>query len=337
MQNHAVRTLEQVSKTQVHTVRTTFERVSRSQMRAAVGIPIAVVTLVLTALALTAGKNPGFMEDYHILLLNTSTLGQNLIPTPTSGGSDPSPTSCGPLGGALGKLCAGATAAVGSAVSSGLAELSSIEDDIADKLAKEIGVQQWYSLHVMDVCQGTFTPNATTSGAGYNVTSCTQPLKTSLLDHQLDIGPLHLNLAKLGFTKDLQDELDEIPGQFQTLAGFYILAVAFSVLSLLFCTAWLFRPTYGISWANLIVALLAAFVLFVGNIIVVESGKSASKINNLGQHIGLSVSTGQKFIAITWTAFVFTVVMAVYWGYETRQDMKARKVNRQAERSAARL
>ncbi|KAI8623443.1 actin cortical patch SUR7/pH-response regulator pali [Xylariaceae sp. FL1651] len=330
MQNHAVRTLEQVSKTQVHLVRTTFERVSKSQMRAAVGIPIAVVTLVLTALALTAGNNPGFMEDYHILLLNTSTLGQNLIPTPTSGGSDPSPTSCGPLRGALGNFCAGATAAVGSAVSSGLAELSSIEDEIADKLAKEIGVQQWYSLHVMDVCQGNFAPNATTSGAEYNVTSCTQPLKTY-------IGPLHLNLAKLGFTKDLQDELDKIPGQFQTLAGFYILAVVFSGLSLLFCTAWLFRPTYGMSWANLIVAMLAAFVLFVGNIVVVKSGESASKINNLGQHIGLSVSTGQKFIAISWTAFVLTVVIAVFWGYETRQDMKARKVNRQAERSATRL
>ncbi|KAI1291670.1 actin cortical patch SUR7/pH-response regulator pali [Xylaria venustula] len=252
-------------------------------MRAAVGIPIAVVTLVLTTLALTAGKNPGFMENYHILLLNTSTLGQNLILTPTNGKSDLSPTSCGPLGGALGKLCAGATAAIRSVVSSGFAELSSIENDIADKLAKKIRVQQWYSLHVMDVCQGTFTLNATTSGAGYNVTSY--------------IGPLHLNLAKLGFTKNLQDKLDNISGQFQTLAGFYILAVAFS--------------------ANLIVALLAAFVLFVGNIIVVESGKSASKINNLGQHIGLSVSTGQKFIAITWTAFVFTVVMVVYWGYET--------------------
>ncbi|RYC54045.1 hypothetical protein CHU98_g12164 [Xylaria longipes] len=114
----------------------------RVGLKNAVGIPIAVVTLVLTALALTAGKNPGFMEEYHILLLNTSALGQNLIPTPTSGGSDPFPTSCGHFGGTLGKLCAGATAAVGSAVSSGLAELLSIEDDIADKLTKEIGVQQ---------------------------------------------------------------------------------------------------------------------------------------------------------------------------------------------------
>ncbi len=160
------------------TVRIAFDQATRSQIRAVIGIPIAVLTLVLTTLALAAGGKPGFMEDYHILLMNTSTLGQNLVPTITSVPSDPTPTSCGPLGGALGKLCADATAAVGSAVSSGLVQLSNIEDDVANKLAKEIGVQQWYSLHAIDVCQGNFMPNATTPKATYNVTSCTRALKS---------------------------------------------------------------------------------------------------------------------------------------------------------------
>lgn len=99
MQIRAIRTIvERVSRTHVCAMRTTFDRVSRSQIRAAVGIPIAAVTVVLTTLALTAARNPGFIEeDYHILSPNTSTLGQNLVPTPTSGGTDPSPTSCGPL------------------------------------------------------------------------------------------------------------------------------------------------------------------------------------------------------------------------------------------------
>jgi len=159
-------------------VRIAFDQASRSHIRAVIGIPIVALTLVLTTLALAAGGKPGFMEDYHIILMNTSMLGQNLIPTVTSGPSDPTPTTCGPLGGVLGKLCAGATAAVGSAVSSGLVQLSNIEDDVANKLAKEIGIQQWYSLHATDVCQGNFIPDATTPKARYNVTSCTQPLQT---------------------------------------------------------------------------------------------------------------------------------------------------------------
>lgn len=141
MQIREVRTtIERVSRTPIRAVRTNFDRASKSQLRTAVGILITPVTLVLTGLALTAGKNPGFMEDYHILMLNTSTLGQNLVPSPISRGGGPSPTSCGPLGGVLGKLCSDVTAAIGSAVSSGLAQLLSVEDDIANKLTKEIGV-----------------------------------------------------------------------------------------------------------------------------------------------------------------------------------------------------
>ncbi len=57
-------------------------------------------------------------------------------------------------------------------------ELASAEDDIADKLADDLGIKQFYSLHAMDTCEGYFTPNATTPGAGYNVTNCTAPLQT---------------------------------------------------------------------------------------------------------------------------------------------------------------
>lgn len=43
----------------------------------------------------------------------------------------------------------------------------------ADKLADELGISQWYSFHVMNVCQGDFAPNVTVSGAWYNTTNCT--------------------------------------------------------------------------------------------------------------------------------------------------------------------
>ena len=135
---------------------------------------------------------------------------------------------------------------------------------------------------------------------------------------------MHLNLAKLGFTQDLQNELDKIPGPFKVLAGFYILAVACSGLSLVLYAAWLFRPTYGISGANAIVAWLTASILFVSNIIVVVSGRAVDKINSLGQQAGLSVSTGSKFAALTWTAFALTLATALHWSYEICRERKAR-------------
>ena len=77
------------------------------------------------------------MKDYHILLLNTSISGY--IPVPT-GGNDLSPTSCSLFGGSLSKIYATATAVVGPAVSLGLAELSDIENEIADKVAKKLEI-----------------------------------------------------------------------------------------------------------------------------------------------------------------------------------------------------
>jgi hypothetical protein len=148
-------------------------------MRAQAGIPIVlgVASLVLVLFAVLAGRIPGFMEDCHIVLFNTSALGRNMIPTAATG-ADTSPSVCGSLGSMAGGLCASATAAVETAVGSGMAALSDIENNVADQLAKELGIKQWYSLHILDVCEGTFTPNATIAKAGYNVTGCTSPLKT---------------------------------------------------------------------------------------------------------------------------------------------------------------
>jgi hypothetical protein len=140
---------------------------------------VIIASLVLAILALTAGMRPGFKEDYHIVMLNTSNLGKNLIQTPTPGRDDPSPTSCGPLKGVLGKLCASATAAAGSAADSAISDLATVANDAADQITDKLGIHQWYSLHVMNICQGDFTPNATAVGAGYNVSGCTKPLKSS--------------------------------------------------------------------------------------------------------------------------------------------------------------
>lgn len=59
---------------------------------------------------------------------------------------------------------------IGDAIANALGDL---ENEIADKLAETLGIEEWYSLHLMDMCQGYYTPNATSKGAGFNVSSCT--------------------------------------------------------------------------------------------------------------------------------------------------------------------
>jgi hypothetical protein len=97
--------------------------------------------------------------------LNTSTLGHDLIPTTTSSsGSSPTSTSSG-IGSSFSNLAHNVTDTIEG-------DLDGIINDVADKLAKELGIKQWYSLHLMDLCEGTYTPNATEKGANLNVTEC---------------------------------------------------------------------------------------------------------------------------------------------------------------------
>ena len=52
-------------------------------------------------------------------------------------------------------------------------EINDLTGNIADELADTLGISEWYSLHVMDACEGSYKPNATSPGAGLNVTNCT--------------------------------------------------------------------------------------------------------------------------------------------------------------------
>lgn len=160
-------------------------------MKFTAGIPLifSMVSFVLTMLCLFAGSKKGFMEDYHIMVFNTSTLGQNFVESMANGGSSSTATTAsatatstssgggilggGGIGGIISTIEASATAVVGSIESEAASILNDIGNDVADKLANELGIDQFYTIHVMDLCQGDYSPNATVNNPSYNITNCT--------------------------------------------------------------------------------------------------------------------------------------------------------------------
>lgn len=162
---------------------------------AAIPAVLSAISFALTMLALFAGHKKGFMEDYHIMAFNTSTLGHNFLSTiagsssssatTTSAAAATTTASKGGLGGdipdpfsALSSLKATATGILGSVESSAASILGDVGDDVADKLADELGIDQFYTVHIMDLCQGDYAPNATAPGAWMNVTNCTGEFST---------------------------------------------------------------------------------------------------------------------------------------------------------------
>lgn len=309
--------------------------------RLPIAIPIlaSLASFILVLLALLAGSKPGYMEDYDILTFNTSALGKNLLsnildddePTPTQPAEGDS--ICDDLPSFLGKPCGSVTSAAASLQSEIIDKIDDINNEIADRLADRLGIHEFYSLHVLSICDGEFEPNATAPDAGKNVTSCKNGLDggyniSSTLDKELTAGPLHITLRDLGLTTKLQDVLDDVNGATKALAILFIITTALVGLTLLTSLLSIFlvpgRRENAARMINLLTSTLAALLLLAISILVtVATSKAVEKVNDMGEDIGLSARQGTKYLAITWAATgIFLLFVFGFWLVQTWRSRK---------------
>lgn len=97
--------------------------------------------------------------------LNVSMLGHDLIDSSSSDDSSDDDDD----GGFLSDV--GDT--LGDIKDSVVDEINDLVGDAVDDIANAIGISDWYSLHVMDACEGNYKPNATASSTSLNITNCT--------------------------------------------------------------------------------------------------------------------------------------------------------------------
>ncbi|KAI0132278.1 SUR7 protein [Xylariales sp. AK1849] len=275
---------------------------------------LSIAGFVLAMIALFAGSKPGQLEEFHIISINMSDFGHDLVPTATTGGSDPTSTGSG-IGGFFSSLVASVASEIGD-------ELNDIEGDIADKLSAELGISQWYSLHVMNACEGNYAPNATSPGAWFNTTNCTAQAAgfqfniTEVLDHEIVVGPLDLNPADLQLPDDITDAINYLNGFLLAIFVFFCLGSGFSGLSFLACIAALTKRTNSgfLALGNAILSGLAALTLMVGSAITTGVAKKGeAEINDKGSDAGISAKAGVKFIIIAWVSFAVMFIALIYW------------------------
>jgi hypothetical protein len=255
-----------------------------------------------------------------------SNFGHDLVPTPTSGGSEPTTTDSSWEG--------WFTSAIATLASEIGDELNDIEDDIADKLSAELGISQWYSIHVMTACEGNFSPNATAPGAGYNTTNCSSQQTgyqfnlTEVLDREISVGPLDLNAADIPIPDDISDAVTYVNKFLLSIFVLFCIGAGFTGLSFLGSIAALSIGTLGKSRAgstktgpsrsmaliNAILSGLAALALMAGAAITTAVAKKGQEqINDKGAEVGISANAGTKFIIITWVSFAAMFVALLYW------------------------
>lgn len=138
-------------------------------MKCLLGVPLifSIGAFVLSVLSLLAGFQKGFLEDYSILTLNTTALGQDAIQAIANGSISSSSLE------ALG-IGSDAASAIQNSLDGPVA--SGAAAQIGSNLASQLGIGEFYTFHAMDFCQGKFEPNPTTVGAARSVTFCSAPL-----------------------------------------------------------------------------------------------------------------------------------------------------------------
>ncbi|KAI1381935.1 hypothetical protein F4677DRAFT_400323 [Hypoxylon crocopeplum] len=289
-------------------------------LAAIIPLLLSIASFVLAMLALFAGtgSQQQALEDYHLIAINMSNFAHDLVPTATSSGSQPTATNDDGFGwddieDGLGEIAGEIED-----------ELNDIANDIADRLAQELGISQWYSLHIMTACEGNFAPNATSLGAWYNTTNCTaqsagvQLNLTDILQREIDAGPLNISAADIPLPTKIQESIDYLNSFLLASFVLYTLGSAFSGLSFLSCIVVLTLRgrtiNKGLVAFNLVLAALAALTLAVGSAIATAiSKKGVSEINAAGDEAGISAIEGTKFMIISWVAFAVMFVALVYW------------------------
>ena len=178
------------------------------------------VAFVLALLCVLSGHKRGYMESANLFTVNTSTLGHvdlksnipklpsfpskrdvfdsigdtaavaesaigNAVPTPVKSVANTVATNVDDTGGAIISKVHSAEGALSTAINSAETKAQNALNSVIDELARKLGIHQWYSLHVMNWCEGYYKPgyiaNATHMPTK-NITKCSGAKRNATFD-----------------------------------------------------------------------------------------------------------------------------------------------------------
>jgi len=257
----------------------------------------SLAALIIAFLCVFAGSKPGFMDDYEILSLNTSQLGAGI--------ANKVQTSSSTVNSIINGLGLGNT-------------ITSLTNSVAHSL----GFNDFYALHVLDYCEGSYTPravpNATISfkDIHQNVTRCSKRgsgvnfTPGQAIQQTLDRTGTGITLEDLHWDKDIDTGVETIQILLKVMLAFYCVAIGFAFITMIGALISLISPSNGraTSAFTAIVGFLAFLALGIASGLVTAIGvKGDHIIDKYGKPVGISANRSNKLLALTWagTALLF--------------------------------
>jgi hypothetical protein len=279
-------------------------------MRLIALLPVLCCTaaLILSFLCLFAGHKKGFMEDYSLLTLNTSMIGETII------NETRSTDTSNPL-----------TNLLNSIENTG----SSIINDAIGEATQALGIEDFYSAHMLNYCEGQYTPaeaaNATLkqSDIHKNVTECSKNKAmykfdpTQIVQDALNKTGVNVTLDDIDWPRDIDTGIKTLNALMAAMFVLYCIAIALIFVSLFAAAAAILLSGRLSACVNFLVAVLAFLAIGLASALVTAVIVKASRIiNDKGNKIGLQANWGGKFLALTWAATALMLVVVLTWVVE---------------------
>lgn len=263
--------------------------------------------LVLSFLCLFAGNKPKFMESYNLMTLNTSAVGETFL------NASRTTSSSNPLSSLLTSLSN---------------DINSEINERVGAVAARLGIEDFYSAHLLTYCQGQYTPaetpNATVSASDItkNVTFCSPRKAMYRFDPDRIVSDAlnkttggRVTLSDINWPSDIDKGVRALNTLMAAMFVLYILAILFIFLSLLASLfAALSHPGRASACVNLALAMLAWLAIALASALVTAVMlRAVALINKYGNAVGIVASRGGRFLALTWAATGLMAVVLVAW------------------------
>ncbi|EMD93873.1 hypothetical protein COCC4DRAFT_31100 [Bipolaris maydis ATCC 48331] len=272
-------------------------------------LPVLCCTaaLILSFLCLFAGHKKGFMEDYSLLTLNTSAIGQNLI--------DSASNSDSTLSNIINLIPDSITDTVTNEI-----------NERIDEFRERAGIEDWYSAHMLNYCEGQYTPaevaNATLKqdDISKNVTECSKNKAmykfnpTDIIQRALNRSGIDITLQDLQWPEDIQKGIDALNAVMAAMFVLYVIAICLIFLTLVASLVGILTSGRLSACLNIGLSLLAFLAIGIASgLVTAVMVKGTDVINEHGNQIGLESYYGGKFLALTWAATGLMLLAVIAW------------------------
>jgi len=191
-------------------------------------------------------------------------------------------------------------------------------NDYHRSIAADLGLRDFYSLHVLDMCWGYWGTNA--SGRR-NVTYCqpthglNTPKFTLTLIDQLAASPLNLNIYKdVQWPGVIARQIRVLRFAYRAMGALYFISIAATGAALIGSVVGLFTHGRLSAILNIGLALLAFLSLTIASACATAAmTKTVNIINGHADKINCNAARGDRFLAMTWIAVVLSFIAALAW------------------------